>query len=250
MRFDIGPGGAFAIMLGLAGLSGAVFVLGLVAGYEMGYQTQVETSQVATVYPMPSAGAITPTPGLSEGAAPGGAAGSSSAFSKLPETESSGRLAAPAAGKPPTNYATTTGAPAAGNATEASRPAAGQGASATAARGRGQAASRVANASAATSPGAVTAPKTPPSAGQEEASQEAPVRKPYNIQIEAAMDRKGADNMARRLRELGYQPTIVATDIGGQTWYRVKVGPYATEEEARQAQQELEAAYKAHFASH
>ena len=248
MRFDIGPGGAFAIMLGLAGLSGAVFVLGLVAGYEMGYQTQIETSQVATVYPMPSAGAITPTPSLSEGAAPGGAARSSSALSTLPETESSARLAARPASKPATGYASTTGAPPAGTAAVASQPAVGEGAGSTAARG--QAASREPSASAATSARAVTAPKAPPSAGPEEASREAPVRKPYNIQIEAAMDRNGADNMAQRLRELGYQPTIVATDIGGQTWYRVKVGPYASEEEARQAQQELEAAYKAHFSSH
>ena len=38
MRFEIRAGGGFLILAGLVGLSGAVFALGLVAGYEMARQ--------------------------------------------------------------------------------------------------------------------------------------------------------------------------------------------------------------------
>ncbi|MFZ0889962.1 MAG: hypothetical protein WA005_16065, partial [Candidatus Binataceae bacterium] len=47
-------GGLFAILLGLGFLSGAVFLLGLVAGYEMGRQQESSNQQYATVYPVPT----------------------------------------------------------------------------------------------------------------------------------------------------------------------------------------------------
>jgi len=55
MRFEIRTGGAFVILIGLMALSGAVFALGMVAGYEMARQNQPDPSQLATVYPMPPA---------------------------------------------------------------------------------------------------------------------------------------------------------------------------------------------------
>src|SRR5215469_11727079 len=55
MRFEIRGGGAFLILVGLLGLSGAVFALGLVAGYEMAKQTQPDINQLSTAYPLPSA---------------------------------------------------------------------------------------------------------------------------------------------------------------------------------------------------
>ena len=73
---------------------------------------------------------------------------------------------------------------------------------------------------------------------------------PYNIQIEAVMDRDGADQMVRRLQELGYPAAAETTDIDGQTWYRVKVGPYDSQEEAEEAQDKLRAAYKAQYLRH
>jgi cell division septation protein DedD len=73
---------------------------------------------------------------------------------------------------------------------------------------------------------------------------------PYNIQIEAVMDRDGANQMVRRLQELGYPAAAETTDIDGQTWYRVKVGPYDSQEEAEEAQDKLRAAYKAQYLSH
>src|SRR5580658_5037798 len=55
MRFEIGPGGGFVILVGLLGLSAAVFFLGMISGREMA-QSEQGQSQLATVYPMPSGG--------------------------------------------------------------------------------------------------------------------------------------------------------------------------------------------------
>jgi septal ring-binding cell division protein DamX len=85
----------------------------------------------------------------------------------------------------------------------------------------------------ASTPAAITAPKTH--------------KHPFNIQIEAVMDRDGADQMVRRLQALGYPAAAETTDIDGQTWYRVKVGPYESQEEAQDAQDKLRAAYKAQY---
>ena len=57
------------------------------------------------------------------------------------------------------------------------------------------------------------------------------------------MDRNGAGEMIHRLQALGYQPHLVPTQLAGQTWYKVEVGPYATQEEAAAAQQEMRAKY-------
>src|SRR5208282_6927739 len=72
MRFEIRTGGAFMILIGLGLLSGSVFLLGLVAGYEMGHQ-QEGNRQFASVYPLPAPPAAASSP--STGAvAPGAAA--------------------------------------------------------------------------------------------------------------------------------------------------------------------------------
>src|SRR5579863_8570622 len=54
MRFEIRAGGGFVILLGLLGLSGAVFVLGLVAGNYMARQNQPDINQISSTYPLPS----------------------------------------------------------------------------------------------------------------------------------------------------------------------------------------------------
>lgn len=61
------------------------------------------------------------------------------------------------------------------------------------------------------------------------------------------MDRAGANRMVSRLIALGYTPRIVPTPMNGQTWYKVQVGPYPTEDDARAAQAQLRAAYTARF---
>jgi cell division protein FtsN len=65
------------------------------------------------------------------------------------------------------------------------------------------------------------------------------------------MDKSGADEMVARLKELGYNAQEVKTPLNGQTWYRVRVGPYASAEEANAAQNELRDKYKqAYTTSH
>src|SRR5580698_2594045 len=62
MRFEIKSGGVAAILVGIAALSGAVFMLGLLAGYDVGRESTSSTAQVATAYPVaapPSSGAAT-----------------------------------------------------------------------------------------------------------------------------------------------------------------------------------------------
>src|ERR1700722_18204320 len=54
MRCEIRAGGGILILAGLVGLSGAVFALGLVAGYEMARQTQPDLSQISSTYPLPN----------------------------------------------------------------------------------------------------------------------------------------------------------------------------------------------------
>lgn len=61
------------------------------------------------------------------------------------------------------------------------------------------------------------------------------------------MDRQGADAMVQRLEQLGYQPHLVPTQIDGATWFKVEIGPYATEEEAETAQDELRVRYNRAF---
>ena len=78
-----------------------------------------------------------------------------------------------------------------------------------------------------------------------------PGAKPYNIQIEAVMDRSGADEMVSRLKSLGYNAQEVKVALNGQTWYRVRIGPYASADEATAAQNQLREQYKqAYTTSH
>ena len=65
------------------------------------------------------------------------------------------------------------------------------------------------------------------------------------------MDRSGADSMVARLRSLGYNAQEYQTVLGGQVWYRVRVGPYYTQEDAAAAQAKLRDQYRqAYTTSH
>ena len=72
--------------------------------------------------------------------------------------------------------------------------------------------------------------------------------KPFNIQIDAVMDRGGAEQMTTRLQKLGYRAFMVPTNISGQTWWRVRVGPYPSQDEASAAEQELRTKYRDAYA--
>ncbi|HVA82170.1 MAG TPA: SPOR domain-containing protein [Candidatus Binataceae bacterium] len=200
MRFEIRAGGAFLILVGLVGLSGAVFALGLIAGYEMARQNTADITQIASVFPVPGPPGLEPTP---TAAAP-------EAVSS-PAAAPSVALVRPMAAKSP--------------ALETMRPPAVR---------------------ASAPPPRSIAAASPPRAAS--AAPAAIVRKhPYNIQIDAVMDRAGADDMVRRLKTLGFPSTEAATSMNGQTWYRVSVGPYASEDEAKAAQEKLHQQYRATY---
>src|SRR5271157_3477036 len=221
MRFEIRAGGALATLIGLAALSGAVFVLGLVAGYEMGQQ-QESNRQFATIYPLPEAPAVASSPSpsvdLSAAAAPSIAAPLSpplaaetpAAAGAVPPVANASPLIAPpptpaAPSEPPLPnppVAVATPAAALPAATPAPPP--------------------------AVAKSAVPAPAISESAKDEpEITAPAQTRaKGYSIQIQAAMDRSGAEAMVAKLHNFGYSAYMVETLIGGQTWYRVRVGPF------------------------
>jgi septal ring-binding cell division protein DamX len=45
--------------------------------------------------------------------------------------------------------------------------------------------------------------------------------------------------MARKIKAKGFQPFVVQTQVGGKTWYRLRVGHYATPEDAQAAESRL-----------
>jgi septal ring-binding cell division protein DamX len=62
---------------------------------------------------------------------------------------------------------------------------------------------------------------------------------PYSVQIDAMMDRAGAQQMAQKIRAKGFEPYIVSTVIDGKTWYRLRVGHYSSPEQAQAAESRL-----------
>ena len=232
MRFEIRAGGAFLILVGLVGLSGGVFALGLVAGYEMARQNQPDLSQISSTYPLPK------SPAPDEKPAPvsemSGAAVASPAVASAPPAE---------AIKPPPE-------PAIGEEAPAAPPS-----PATVARvkppAEAPAASRPAPPAEDEDTDEDTETASPPPAAEPPPPALPPGTRPYNIQIEAVMDKSGADEMVARLKALGYSAQEAKVALNGQTWYRVRVGPYASAEEATAAQNRLRDQYRqAYTTSH
>jgi cell division septation protein DedD len=232
MRFEIRAGGGFLILAGLVGLSGAVFALGLVAGYEMARQTQPDVSQISATYPLPN-----PPDKLPPVSEMSPAAAASPAVASVPP--SVGRAAVPAIPNEPVKPP----APAIGEAHPAARTS-----PAAVARIRPPAVAPAANPPSdedtEDDTEEASAPTAPPRALP-------PGSKGYNIQIEAVMDKSGADEMVSRLKGLGYNAQEVKTALNGGVWYRVRVGPYASADEANAAQNQLREQYKqAYTTSH
>ncbi|HUY18043.1 MAG TPA: SPOR domain-containing protein [Candidatus Binataceae bacterium] len=241
MRFEIRTGGALLFMVGLAALSGTVFALGLIAGYEMARQNQVDSSQLATNYPLPSPAAM-PSPAAIASPA---AAENVMPSAKPPAPVARASAAASPVGSRRTasaSHAAAPPAPAEESPEEASiPPAPGPEEQPPASVGNGSSANPSLAAGAGAAPPAKVAAMEPPPSSR---------RHPYNIQIDAVMDNAGARQMADRLRKLGYNPTIVQTKVAGQVWYRIKVGPYLTEAQARAAQNRLRTQYNTAYAGH
>jgi DedD protein len=224
MRFEIRAGGAFLIFIGLVALSGAVFALGLVAGHEMFRQNQPDLSQISTTYPMPSAPVAGATPESAassmSASTPAIAAAAAASSSKIKPAARPVAAASPAA-RPSVGALARVKPPA-----PAIKPPPPETDEEDVPEGR--------------PPVAAAAPVAPPTSGT-----------PYNIQIEAVMDKSGADEMVSRLKTLGYNAQEMKTALNGQTWYRVRVGPYNSQEEAKTAQDKLREQYKqAYTTSH
>ena len=234
MRFEIGPGGGFLVLVGLLGLSAAVFFLGMISGREIA-QSEQGQSQLASVYPMPA--------GAPPAAPPQAAAPAAAAVAATPKPLAQTATAAPSGNtapavaqpKPPLRHKTPP-RPTLASIPPAhpSVPAAEE--SETDSSAPSDSSSDEAD-NTGTDEGTANAP--PPRAGVH--------GKGYNIVIDAAMDRGAANRMASRLLGLGYTSHIVPTQINGQTWYRVQVGPYPSADDARAAQAQLRAAYTARY---
>ena len=253
MRFEVKGGGIIAILFALTILSGAVFVLGLLAGYDVGRQAQLDTAQLATSYPLqspPSSSAASnetqtePATSSVQSAAsitPSVAAGGGTPVavaSVVGNRDTMGSMG-------PTHRPSQAGATSAGQRlASTSPPSAAEPASSAAGSaeveenigaGSGNAEAHASSEASTNAgvPGRRNAPTTALSMRH----------KPYNIQIQAAMDISGADQMMARLKKLGYPSHLIPTEIAGQRWYKVEVGPYATPEEASQAEIELREQY-------
>jgi DedD protein len=245
MRFEIKTGGILAILVAIGLLSGAVFLLGVWAGYGVGLEAQVSREQVATAYPLtPEATGASPAAAPSE---VGGAAEESSpeAAASTPAGEATPAPAAAAtvASRAPKPHAHAT--PLKRTAAAEAPPPAETNLPPAESPETGSAAPEAARTPAARENTASIGN----AASSERTALPAPRyrRHPYNIQIEAAMDRNGANSMAQRLQRLGYTPHLVPTLIAGQTWYKVEVGPYATQDEAAAAQEQLRQKYNSAY---
>ena len=224
MRFEIKTGGAILILVGLAGLSLIVFALGLFAGYDMARNTAPEAPQAASVYPLPN-----PPPAQDLAKVPANLPANVAAKTATQPDNPKGANA-PLAKSKPTDAGTLSMDRNAGPVAAAPH--------------------------AAAIPAPIPAPKlassdvaakpavNPPAKYAATTDSSAAHHKPFNIQIDAVMDRTNAEQMTARLQKLGYRAFMVPTDISGQTWWRVRVGPYQSQEEASAAEQELRAKYK------
>jgi hypothetical protein len=62
----------------------------------------------------------------------------------------------------------------------------------------------------------------------------------WSVQVNAYVRQENARSLIKRLKDKGYDAYVVSTKINGQTWYRVRVGHLATQEEAKPLLQTLQ----------
>ena len=94
-----------------------------------------------------------------------------------------------------------------------------------------------------TNPASAAAPRVNTSTDNTAAEGSSP-RGKYNIVVNDAMGRDDADEIADRLRGLGYNAYLLPTEKNGETSWMIKVGPYQTAAEASAAQQQLNQKYR------
>src|SRR5271155_4873670 len=96
MRFEIRGGGVIMILVGILGLSSAVFIFGLLAGYDVGRQSASATQEVATTYSIPSAPLMTASSAPAAPAAPAPEAAPREVAENPPDTDASDTETKPA----------------------------------------------------------------------------------------------------------------------------------------------------------
>lgn len=74
-----------------------------------------------------------------------------------------------------------------------------------------------------------------------EKSVQKPAKTVWTVQLNAFRQERDASGLAKRLKDKGYDAYVASTEIKGKTWYRVRVGHFATREEARALQEKLRA---------
>jgi len=62
----------------------------------------------------------------------------------------------------------------------------------------------------------------------------------WSVQVNAFVRQENSRSLTKRLKDKGYDAYVVSTKIDGQTWYRVRVGHLATQEEAKPLLQTLQ----------
>lgn len=55
----------------------------------------------------------------------------------------------------------------------------------------------------------------------------------WSVQVRSFPDETDSLNLGKKLQEKGYDARVVAAQVRGQTWYRVRVGQSASKEEAQ-----------------
>ncbi len=61
----------------------------------------------------------------------------------------------------------------------------------------------------------------------------------WSVQVNAFPDERSAQIWVDRLKNKGYKAYMVEAELGGRTWYRVRVGEYGTREEAEKVEEQL-----------
>ncbi len=70
---------------------------------------------------------------------------------------------------------------------------------------------------------------------------------PYYVQVKSLFTLNDATEMVNRLQRLGFQSYLEPQTFGDQTFYRVKVGPFSTNEAAESADLEIRNKYNAAY---
>jgi septal ring-binding cell division protein DamX len=55
----------------------------------------------------------------------------------------------------------------------------------------------------------------------------------WSVQVQATKDEEAAQSLVKQLRDRGYAPVMNKIQKGGDVWYRIRVGSFATEDAAR-----------------